>query len=46
MSAAVGNGLGKTFDYLRGAAGNSRAQLSDSFDAQRAPPRATALTPR
>jgi hypothetical protein len=42
----VGSGLGTTPNYLRGAAGNGRAQRSSSFDAHRAPPRATAWAPR
>jgi len=32
----------KTINYLRGAAGNGRAQRSRTLDAQRAPPRAAA----
>jgi len=42
MGAVAGSGLGTTLNYLRGAAGNSRAQRSSTFDAQQAPPRATA----
>jgi hypothetical protein len=44
--AAAGKGLETTLKYLRGAAGNGRAQRSSTFDAQREPPRATALVPR
>ena len=40
--AAAGNCLGTTLNYLRGAAGNGRAQGPSTFDAQRAPPRKTA----
>ena len=39
---AVGNGLDTTLNYLRSAAGNDRAQRSNTFDAKRAPPRASA----
>jgi hypothetical protein len=42
MGAAAGGGLGTTPNYLRGAAGNGRAQRLSTFDAQRAPPRAKA----
>jgi hypothetical protein len=35
--AAGGSGLGTTPNYLRGAAGNGRAQRPSTFDAQRAP---------
>jgi len=42
----VGNGLGTTLNYLRSAAGNDRAQRSNTFDAKRAPPRASAWVPR
>jgi hypothetical protein len=45
-SGAAGIGLGTTLNYLRGAAGNGRALRSSTFDAQRAPPRATAWTPQ
>jgi hypothetical protein len=45
-SGAAGSGLGTTPNYLRGAAGNGRAQRSSTFDAQRAPPRATTSAPR
>jgi hypothetical protein len=44
--AAAGNGLGFTPNYLRGAAGNGRAQRRSTFDAQRAPLQATALAQR
>jgi hypothetical protein len=44
--AAAGDGLGITLNYLRIAAGNGRAQRKSTFDAQRAPPRATAWAPR
>jgi hypothetical protein len=44
--AAAGNGLGTALNYLRGAAGNSWAKQSRTFDARRAPPRATAWAPR
>jgi hypothetical protein len=44
--AAAGSGLETTLNYLRGATGNGRAQRSSTFDAQRAPPRATAWAPR
>jgi hypothetical protein len=40
--AAAGDGLGNMLKYLRGAASNCRAQRSSTFDAQQAPPRATA----
>jgi hypothetical protein len=40
--ATAGNGLSTTPNYLRGAAGNGRAQRSSTFNAQRAPPRASA----
>jgi hypothetical protein len=46
MSAAAGNGLGTALSYLRGAAGNGRAQRSSACDAQRAPSRATDWAPR
>jgi membrane protein YqaA with SNARE-associated domain len=46
MSAAAGNGLGITLNYLRGAAGNGRAQRSSTFDAQQALQRATAWASR
>jgi hypothetical protein len=42
MGAAAGNGMGTSPNYLRGTAGNGRAHRSSTFDAQRAPPRATA----
>ena len=45
-SAAAGNGLGTTLNYLRGAAGSGRTQRPSIFDAQPAPPRATAWEPR
>jgi len=49
-SAAVGSGLGTTIKYLQkttsGAAGNGRAQRSNTCDAQQAAPRATAWAPR
>ena len=44
--AAAGSGLDTTLNYLRGAKANGRAQRSSSFDAKRAPPRATAWAPR
>jgi hypothetical protein len=44
--AAAGSGLGTMPNYLCGAAGDGRAQRLSSFDAQRAPPRATAWAPR
>jgi hypothetical protein len=48
-SGAAGIGLGTTLNcdinYLGGAAGNGRVQRSSTFDAQRAPPRATAWAP-
>jgi len=44
--AAAGSGLETTLNYLRGATGNGRTQRSSTFDAQRAPPRATAWAPR
>jgi hypothetical protein len=44
--AVADSGLGTTLNYLRGAAGNGRAQSSSTFDAQRAPSRATAWAPR
>jgi|AntAceMinimDraft_5_1070358.scaffolds.fasta_scaffold270619_1 hypothetical protein len=43
--AAAGK-VGTTLNYLRGAAGNGRAQQRSTFDAQRAPPRETAWAPR
>jgi hypothetical protein len=43
---AACNGLGTPPNYLRGAAGNGRAQRSITFGAQREPPRATASAPR
>jgi hypothetical protein len=46
MAAAAGNGLGTALNYLRGAAGNGRAQRLSSFDAQLSPPRVTAWAPR
>jgi hypothetical protein len=47
MSGAAGNGLGTTINYLRknktsGAAGSGLSATAKYFDAQRAPPRATA----
>jgi len=45
-SGAAGSGLGTKLNYLRGVAGNGRAQRGSTFDAQQAPPRATAWTPR
>ena len=50
LRGAAGIGLGTTLNcdinYLGGAAGNGRVQRSSTFDAQRAPPRATAWAPR
>jgi hypothetical protein len=46
MGAAAENGLSTTPNYLRGAAGNGRAQRSSTFDTQRAPPRAEASASR
>ena len=45
-AAGSDSGLGTILNYLRGAASNSRAQRSRTWDAQRAPPRATAWAPR
>jgi hypothetical protein len=41
-SGAAGSGLYTTINYMRGAAGIAMAPRSSTFDAQRAPPRATA----
>jgi hypothetical protein len=43
---ATDSDLGTTLNYLRGAAGNDRAQRSSTCDAQRAAPRTTAWSPR
>jgi len=44
--AAAGNDFGTTPSYLRGAAGNGRAQRSSTFDTKRSPLRAAAWAPR